>query len=308
MRIAIAGGNGFIGRQLTRILLDSGHDIVWLSHRPGKAEALGFAPDVREVVFEYHDDTGPWVDEVAASDAIVNLSGYPISSRWTARTLHLIRESRIDTTRSLVRAALDARERGTGPTTYVSASGIGIYGERGEEVLHESARPGDDRLAQLAVEWESASLPAEEAGMRRVLMRNGVVLGDEGFLPRILPPMRMFVGGPVGSGRQWFPWIHVTDAASAYAHALATPELGGPVNVVAPEQLRMREFMRVLGHVVHRPSWLPVPVTGLRLILGPVAPYMVFSQRATPAQLHESGYRWRMPELKDALFELVRKG
>jgi hypothetical protein len=308
MRIAVAGGNGFIGRHLTRRLLDSGHQVVWLSHCPGKREELGFdVEEVREIIFNCHDLDGPWIGEVAESDAVVNLSGHPLSSRWSARTVHLIRESRIDTTRALARAAVEAREEGTGPGVFVSASGSGIYGDAGDDVLDETAPPGSDWLARFGVEWEAASLPVTDSGIRRVVMRTGVVLGEAGFLPRVLPYMRSFVGGPLGAGRQWFPWIHIEDAAAAYAFAIEHESLSGAVNVSAREQVRMREFMRVLGHTLHRPSWLPVPVAVLRLAVGRVAPYLVASQRMKPAKLEWAGFEWRAPELKDALAMIAQE-
>ncbi|MDH4140010.1 MAG: TIGR01777 family oxidoreductase [Coriobacteriia bacterium] len=307
MYVAIAGGNGFVGRHLTRELVGAGHRVTWLSHRPGRAESLGFAADdVREVVFDYHEPDGAWVEEVASANAVVNLSGYPISSRWNATTVHLIRESRIDTTRALVGAIAGAAKEGTGPQVYVGASGSGYYGDCGDEVLHEDSPPGEDQLAHLAVEWEAEALAACEHDVRVVVMRTGVVMGEEGFLPKILLPMRLFVGGPVGSGRQYFPWVHVADAAGAYAYAIETPGLSGPVNLCSPEQVTMHAFMRALGHVLHRPSWLPVPTFALRIVLGKVAPYMVFSQRLGSAKLSASGYEWRFGSLEQALADAVR--
>lgn len=305
MRVAIAGGNGYIGRGLTRKLVDAGDQVVWLSHRPGRIEELGFEPGrPAEVVFEPHDRDGAWAEEVAAADAVVNLSGYPISSRWNDRTWHLIRESRLDTTRALAEVIADCAHNGSGPSVLVNASAVGVYGDRGDEALAEDSPPGEDKLSRLAREWEAETRPASDAGVRVAIVRTGVVLGEEGFLPRMVLPMQLFFGGPVGPGDQWFSWVHVDDMVGIYGHALTTSSLAGPVNA-APEPIRMKEFAKALGQVLRRPSWLKVPTFGLSIVLGKVAPYMMYSQRAAPKALADSGYEWRFPDLESALRDLL---
>lgn len=305
MRIAIAGGNGFIGKALTARLSDAGHDVVWLSHRPGRALDL---PDAmrpsQELAFTL-DDSAPWRDEIHAIEAIVNLSGSTIGTRWNDEVRHRIVASRIETTRVLVEALRDASEDGV-VRTLVNASAIGIYGDRGDDVLTEAAACGDDWLASVAVRWERTAMQAADAGVRVVTPRTGIVLGSEGFLPRMTLPMRLFTGGPIGSGEQWLSWIHIDDIAGVYEHLIAEPALSGPVNAVSPAPVRMDEFARALGHVMHRPSWFRVPTPVLRIPLGEFARYAVMSQRVSCARLVESGFAFEHPSLEAALNAALR--
>jgi len=308
VRIAIAGGTGFIGRELTRQLLEAGHQVVWLSRHPGRIRELGFDPDVvSEELFNHRNVEGAWRREVSAADAVVNLSGHPIASRWNSKVRRALRESRVGTNRAIVAALAEAaRDEPERQRVLVSASGVGIYGDCGDTVLDESAEPGTDWLAEPAVEWEGAARAAEQAaGARVVCVRTGVVLGEEGLVPRLALPMRLFVGGPVGSGRQWVPWIHRHDIAAVYRHAIETPGLAGPVNACAPEPARMRDLTAALGRALGRPSWLPIPRFALRVVLGEVARYITFSQRAVPRVLEESGFVHRFPELEAAMADVI---
>ncbi|MBE0416396.1 MAG: TIGR01777 family protein [Coriobacteriia bacterium] len=312
MRIAIAGGTGFIGRELTRQLIDARHDIVWLSRCPGRVRELGFDPDtLDEELFNHRNPDGAWRAEVAAADTVVNLSGHPIASRWNAKVKHLLRESRVGTNQALVSALAEAaRIDPDRPRVFVSASGVGIYGDRGDELLGESSEPGADWLATLACEWEASAREAERSsGTRVVCIRTGLVLGEEGLIPRLALPMRLFVGGPVGSGRQWATWIHVEDVAAIYRHAIESPQLAGPVNACAPDPVRMRDLAATLGRAMGRPSWLPIPGIALKLVLGEVAPYMLYSQRAEPRALDDTSFTYRFPELEAAMADVVgRRG
>lgn len=302
MRVVIGGGTGFVGRALTARLLPRGHEVVWLSRRRGTAH--GDPPGVEILSFD-PPSGGDWQGAIAEADGVVSLSGHPISNRWTAEAKREIVRSRMDATQALVGAIDGARSAGEGPSVFVSASGIGYYGDRGDEVLTEESAPGDDWLAGVAVEWEAAAFRARESGTRVVTVRTGISLGDEGALPRLLTPMRLFAGGPLGNGRQWFPWIHIDDLAGLYEHALVRGDVEGPLNAAGPEQLRMGEFAAVLGRVLKRPSWFPVPRAALRVVLGEFADSVVMSQRADVGKAIASGYEFEYETAEAALRDLV---
>jgi uncharacterized protein len=301
MRIAISGTSGFLGAFLVPRLRAAGHVVRPLV----RSRSEGASPDAIP-----WDPEGRVLDPVAlgAVDAVVHLAAEPISRRWTPERKRRIRESRVRGTETIARAIVAARKPGM---TLLSASAVGIYGDRGDEVLDEHSGLGNDFLAGVAVEWERATDPARDAGSRVVQLRTGVVLADDGgALARMLPFFRLGVGGPLGSGGQWMSWIAREDFVRAVLFLLGAPEATGPVNIVAPHPLRNAEFAQVLGQVLGRPALLPVPAAALALAYGEMARGTILaSQRALPRRLRELGFQFRFPLLRDALaFELRRDG
>ncbi len=298
MNIVITGGTGFVGRHLAGALLGRGDRVLVLGRT---ARPAGDAPDGSRLLAADTTRPGDWQEHVSAADAVVNLAGATIFRRWTKARKQEIRDSRILTTRNLV-AALP-RERSV---TLVSASAVGYYGSAGERPLEEAAEGGDDFLARLAVDWEEAAEEAAAGGARVVRARFGVVLArDGGAMGQMLPAFRFFLGGPLGNGRQWFPWIHMADLVGGLLFALDTPALAGPVNFTAPRPVRNRDFAAALGRALRRPACLPVPAFVLRLALGEFAEALLASQRVMPARLAAAGFDFRYPDIDSALAEIV---
>ncbi|MEE8279047.1 MAG: TIGR01777 family oxidoreductase [Thermoanaerobaculia bacterium] len=301
MRVVITGGTGLIGRALTRSLADDGHEVVVVSRAPERARDL---PEGVSTTAWDAQSGKALAAALEGADAVVHLAGENIASgRWTAAKKRRIRDSRVDSSRAVAEAFERAQER---PGVLVQASAVGYYGPRGEETITEESGPGSDYLARVSVEWESASAAVEKLAVRRPVVRTGVVLSPEGgALAKMLPPFRLFVGGPVGSGRQWFPWIHLADEVGAIRFLLEQEGADGPYHLTAPEPVTTREFSRALGKVLGRPSALPAPALGLRLALGEMAEILLEGQRALPSRLLEEGYRFRFAEAEGALRDLL---
>lgn len=298
MKITVIGGTGFVGSNLCSFLLEQGHSVTALGTSPKLSKAQH--PHLRYVSADA-TQPGSWQQELAASDAVVNLAGRTIFKRWTADYKRQIRDSRILTTRHIVDALPVNSD-----CVLCSTSAVGYYGDRGDEILDETAAAGSGFLADLAIEWEQEAAAAAAKGVRVALMRFGIVLGaNGGAMARMLPAFRMFAGGPLGDGRQWFPWIHLQDVLSAVQYLLETPSLSGPFNFSAPNPVRNRQLAATLGRVLSRPAFMPAPRTMLRLMLGEVAGSLVESQRAVPQNLLDSGFRFRFPEIDAALQNIV---
>ena len=293
MKIAMTGASGFIGQRLLKRLAAENAQVVTLGRRA--------VPGVESVGWDASRVPEPSVFD--GVDAVVHLAGEPVSQRWSAEVKRRIYESRINGTRNLVQGLARAGNR---PRTLIAASAIGYYGNRGEEVLRESSAPGNDFLAQTCIEWEAESRRAEELGMRVVSLRVGIVLGLEGgALATMLPPFRAGVGGPIGSGKQWVSWIHIDDMANLLLWSLHNGQVTGPVNATAPEPIRNSDFAKELGSAIGRPSLVPVPAFGLKLMYGEMANVVLASQRVIPEVAIRSGHTFRYPDLRSAFRQLL---
>jgi uncharacterized protein (TIGR01777 family) len=282
MNVLLTGSHGLVGSALTPALTANGHKVTPLSH------------------------SQPW-PELAGHDTVVHLAGENIAAgRWTPQKKARIRDSRVEMTRQLCETVTKLSPP---PRVVICASAVGFYGNRGDEVLREESAPGAGFLAEVCCDWETATKPAADAGIRVVHLRFGVVLSPAGgALAKMLTPFKLGLGGVLGDGRQWMSWIALDDAVGVIGHALADDALHGPVNVVAPEPATNHDFTRTLARVLLRPAIFPVPAFALRLALGEMADALLLSsQRVEPARLVASGHRFRFPELEGALRHLLRR-
>lgn len=299
MKVVVAGGTGLIGTALIHSLLADGHQVTVLSRSGG---GRGPAP----VVIWDAAEPGPWAEALAGADAVVNLSGASMGEgRWTPARRRTLLESRTRSTSALV-AAIGWLPAGRRPGTFICASGIDYYGDRGEEVVDENSPPGDSFLARVAVAWEAAAHPAEAHGCRVALVRTAFVLARGAPALRLLTlPIRLGVGGRLGSGRQYFPWIHIADLVAVYRLALETPDLTGPINAVAPDCRTSAETGRLIAKLLGRPYLFPTPAFALRMVLGGKAELVLHGRRAVPAVLQRRGFRFRFGDLEAALRDVL---
>ncbi len=304
MRIFITVATGFIGRALTLRLLGGGHEVVaWVRSEARATSLLGSDVELVAASGGDHALSG----EVARADAVINLAGEPVlGGRWSASRREALSRSRIGLTTSIADAIGRAAKR---PAVLVSASAVGYYGDRGDEVVDENSPGGNDFLAGLCRDWEQAAQRAAQAGVRVFIPRIGAVLGlDGGALAQMLPPFQFGAGGPIGNGRQYMPWIHLFDLVELIATALEDPRYAGPAIAAAPYPVSSREFAHTLGRVLRRPSFLPVPAAALRVIFGDGASVLTSGQRVNPARLKELGFRWRFETLEAALRNILTEG
>jgi hypothetical protein len=296
MKITISGASGLVGQALTKSLARQGHEIVRLVRTPKSRGA----------------DEASWnpaegqLDPAAidGADAVINLNGRNIGAgRWTAAVKKELRTSRLNATQTLVEA-IGRSERP--PRLLINASATGFYGERGDEELDEQASAGDGFLADLARDWEAAALEAQSETTRVVLLRFGMILADDGALRKMLTPFKLGAGGPIGSGRQYWPWIDIDDVCGITASVLKHGDLQGPINAVAPEQVRCKQFTSTLGRVLGRPAIIPLPAFAARLALGEMADGLLLaSTRVRPAVLEKAAYTFRSPDLETALRRIL---
>lgn len=296
MTIVLSGGTGFIGKAVRERLLAAGHRIVLLTRRPGAVRAAGSL----EVCGWDARALGPWAARVDGADAVINLAGEPIATRWTAAVKQRIVTSRVEATRAVVSAIAQAKRK---PAVLINASAVGFYGNVPEGDVPEERSRGTGFLADTCALWEEAARAAEASGVRVVTARTGIVLErGGGALKMMVPPFLMFMGGPLGSGRQAFPWVHRDDVVGAILFALERREASGPLNLVAPEAATLAQFCQALGRALGRPSWLPAPAFAVRLLAGEMADEMLLSgARVVPSRLLSLGYAFRYAKLDAAL-------
>jgi len=302
MRVFITGGSGFVGTSIIRQLVGRGEEVTVLTRKVSKKRK-----PPRGVSFLEADPTreGPWQEQVAGHDTFINLAGASIFRRWTGEAKQVIRDSRLLTTRNLV-SALEARKGKD--TVLLSTSAVGYYGFHGDEFLDEASPSGKDFLALLARDWEAEALRAEKFGVRVILCRFGIVMGlGGGALSQMVPLFQKGLGSPLGSGNQWFSWIHEQDLVNSFLFLLDRGELSGPVNFTAPEPVTNRAFTMALGRALGRPTFLPaVPGFVLKMIKGEFGTVLLKGQRVIPKKLLDAGFRFQFPAVEDALRDLVK--
>ena len=300
MRIAIAGGSGFLGSPLAEVYAEEGHDVRVLTrslpdgtarHEPGTGvpgiTRVGWAPEGR---------SGPWAHAIDGADAVINLAGESVGARrWTPQRKAQLRDSRLIPTRSLTAAILTVPRP---PRVFVSSSATGYYGPAGDEPKTENSPPGTDFLAHLCVDWEKEARQAIRPGLRVAIIRTGIVLERSGgALVEIMRPFRFFAGGRLGSGRQYVSWIHRLDWVEMIRWIVETPDAAGPLNATAPHPVTNKELSRALGSALRRPALIPAPAPALKLVLGEFAQTVLTGQRAIPTRALELGYHFRYPEI-----------
>ena len=304
MRVIILGATGFIGRTLSQSLVEEGYEVIALTRSQNRGrEILG--DQVKIVEWDGKSAEG-WEKYVEGAYAIVNLIGENLASgRWTKERKKSILESRLKAGKAVSMAIQLAQSK---PKVVIQASAIGYYGSRSDEILDESSDPGEGFLSEVTVKWEDSTKEIEPQ-VRRVIIRTGPVLGCEGgILSRLIRPFRFFVGGPPGSGKQWFSWIHLDDEVGAIRFLMEREDLQGVFNLTAPEQLMMKDFYHTLGKAMGRPSWLPVPGFVLRLLFGEMAQETILSgQKVVPMRLMKAGYEFVYPKAEAALEEIFAR-
>jgi uncharacterized protein (TIGR01777 family) len=301
MKILITGGTGFVGKQLTSRFIQEGNEVTILTR---SLKESGQLP--KEISYLQGDPTqkGPWQEAIPSHDVIINLAGASIFSKWSDEYKKLIRDSRVFTTRNIIEGIPSKFEK---RISLFSTSAVGYYGFHGDEELDEESPPGNDFLARLAIEWEVEALKAQDKGARVVITRFGIVLGEKGgALGQMIPLFKKFIGGPIGSGQQWFSWVHIKDLAEAFAFLIKHPEISGPINVCSPNPVKNKDLAKALGRALHRPSFMPAPAFMIKLVLGEFGSVILEGQRVLPRRLLKKGFTFQYPDIDKALQSIIQ--
>jgi uncharacterized protein (TIGR01777 family) len=303
-RIVVTGATGLIGKKLVNALVNRGDDVIVFGRNIERAKSL--LPNADNYVEWNYKKPDNWNSEINGVDAVVHLAGINLfSKRWNDAFKKEVLESREVSTRNLADAIKSCSNK---PGVFVSASGIGYYGDCGDNVLTEVSPAGNDFLADVCKVWESEAKKVEQSGVRSVQVRTGLVLSTEdGALKQMLPPFKFFIGGPLGNGKQWASWLHIDDIVGIYIHAIDNNQLSGAVNAASPKPARMKEFAQTLGKVLHRPALFPVPKFALKIVIGEAAEVVTASQRVDVKKLLDSGYKFRFENLNEALEDLLKQ-
>ena len=300
MKVAITGATGFVGSRLVERLQAQGHQPLILTRNRASADR---AFPTLEIIAYTPTESGSWQQAIAGCDAVVHLAGEPIAeTRWTPQRKQEILKSRQLSTQKIVAAIAQANPK---PTVLVNASAIGYYGTSETATFDESSPAGDDFLAEVCQAWEAEAQKVKNAGVRLVILRLGIVLGDGGALAKMTPPFKVFAGGPIGTGRQWFSWIHRDDLVNLILEALSRKDIEGVFNATAPNPVRMTELCQTIGETLNRPSWLPVPSFALEALLGEGAKVVLEGQQVLPKRTTSYGFKYRYPTVKQALAEIL---
>jgi uncharacterized protein len=301
VKILMTGGTGLVGKQLTSRFIQEGYEVTILTR---SLKESGQLP--KGISYLQGDPTqrGPWQEAIPGHDVIINLAGASIFSKWSEEYKKLIRDSRVFTTRNIIEGIPSKFEK---EISLFSTSAVGYYGFHGDGELDEESPPGNDFLARLAIEWEAEALKAKEKGARVVITRFGIVLGERGgALGQMIPLFKKFIGGPIGSGQQWFSWVHIKDLAEAFAFLIKHPEIPGPVNVCSPNPVKNKDLAKALGRALHRPSFMPAPALMIKLVLGEFGSVILEGQRVLPRRLLKEGFMFQYPDIDKALQSIVQ--
>ncbi len=304
MKIAITGSTGFVGSQLVKKLIAQGHSLLLLVRSPAKIRGLLTAEQLAQVeIVPYQaTESGDWQAKITDCEAVINLAGSPIAERWTPEYKQTILKTRQLGTQRLVEAIAASSSR---PKVFINASAIGFYGASETATFDEQSPAGQDFLANVCQQWEGAAQKVTELGVRLVILRLGIVLGNGGALAKMIPPFKLFAGGPLGTGRQWFSWIDRDDLVALILFALEQESMQGTFNATAPQPVRMTELCHVLGELLHRPSWLPVPDFALELLLGEAAKVVLEGQQVLPKATQNAGFNFVYPEIHTSLRKIL---